>query len=243
MLAAQRAFALGSDAKVGIGILKLGTGYDARPGAVEQLMWETTKRTSIDVRDRPALLDPTDADLFRWPLLIWVGTGPCEPLTSAQVRSLGRFLRAGGLLYIDDATPHGSDTFDRCARREIARLMPKRELLRVSNDHTIFRTFFLLEKPYGRIMRRDWLEAVSFDDRSPIIYGRNDLLGALGRDSLGNWLMPVVPGGQRQRELAFRMGINLTMYATCLNYKRDQVHVTAILRRRRWRVDRQGPVR
>jgi hypothetical protein len=39
------------------------------------------------------------------------------------------------------------------------------------------------------------------------------------------------------------MGINLLMYATCLSYKRDQVHVTEILRRRKWRVDDTGVVR
>jgi hypothetical protein len=49
------------------------------------------------------------------------------------------------------------------------------------------------------------------------------------------------PGGDRQREMALRMGINLVMYATCLDYKRDQVHVTEILRRRRWTVEPIDP--
>ena len=148
-----------------------------------------------------------------------------------------RFLRAGGSLFIDDATPPGDDRFDACVRRDVARLFPDRPLAEVSNDHTVFRTFFLLQRPFGRVQRADQLEGVDFDDRSPVLYGRNDLFGAFGRDSLGNWRMPVVPGGAGQREMAFRVGINLVMYATCLNYKRDQVHTTAILRRRRWRVE------
>ena len=53
----------------------------------------------------------------------------------------------------------------------------------------------------------------------------------------GQWALPVRPGGARQREMALRFAVNLLMYATCLNYKRDQVHVPAILKRRKWRVD------
>jgi hypothetical protein len=33
------------------------------------------------------------------------------------------------------------------------------------------------------------------------------------------------------------MGVNLVMYALCLDYKTDQVHVPFIMRRRRWRPD------
>lgn len=230
--------AMGKDAEVGVGLLRHGPGYDQRPTAVEQLMWETTKRTSIDVRERPAVLSPEDPDLFRWPLLAWIGTAACEPFSAEAVQRLGRYLRGGGMLFIDDASPRGDDGFDRSVRREVARIWPDRPLEPVDNDHTIYRTFFLLERPYGRISRQDHLEGVAFDDRSPILYGRNDLFGAFGRDNLGSWHLPVEPGGSVQREMAFRMGVNLLMYATCLNYKRDQVHTTAILRRRKWRVDR-----
>ena len=41
----------------------------------------------------------------------------------------------------------------------------------------------------------------------------------------------VVPGGDRQREMAYRFGVNLVMYTLTGNYKADQVHVPAILER------------
>ena len=44
-------------------------------------------------------------------------------------------------------------------------------------------------------------------------------------------MVAVVPGGERQREMAFRFGINLVMYALTGNYKEDQVHVPALLER------------
>ena len=50
-------------------------------------------------------------------------------------------------------------------------------------------------------------------------------------DEQGYPIYPVVPGGERQREMVFRFGVNLAMYALTGNYKADQVHIPAILRR------------
>jgi len=41
----------------------------------------------------------------------------------------------------------------------------------------------------------------------------------------------VVPGGEGQRELAYRFGVNLVMYALTGSYKADQVHLPAIMER------------
>jgi hypothetical protein len=43
--------------------------------------------------------------------------------------------------------------------------------------------------------------------------------------------MDVVPGGEFQREMAYRFGVNLVMYALTGNYKTDQVHVPSLLRK------------
>ena len=64
------------------------------------------------------------------------------------------------------------------------------------------------------------------------MYSRHDLGGAWARDNLGNYLHPTVPGGNTQREMAYRLGVNLVMYALCLDYKDDQVHSPFIMRRR-----------
>jgi len=40
-----------------------------------------------------------------------------------------------------------------------------------------------------------------------------------------------VPGGEGQRETAFRFGVNVVMYALTGNYKTDQVHAPALLQR------------
>ena len=50
-------------------------------------------------------------------------------------------------------------------------------------------------------------------------------------DGNGRPMFAVVPGGEQQREWAFRFGVNLVMYALTGNYKTDQVHVPALLER------------
>jgi len=70
-----------------------------------------------------------------------------------------------------------------------------------------------------------------------VVYTQNDVEGAWARDNFGNYLYDVTPGGEHQRDLSFRFGINCIMYALCINYKADQVHVPFILKRRQWKVD------
>ena len=68
---------------------------------------------------------------------------------------------------------------------------------------------------------------------APVLYSRNDLSGALERGPDGRHVRPVVPGGERQRREALKLGINLVMYSLTANYKRDQVHVRQLLMERR----------
>jgi hypothetical protein len=103
----------------------------------------------------------------------------------------------------------------------------------VPKDHVLYRTFYLLHDPVGRRVRTAEVEALTLDGRIAILYSRNDVLGALARDRLGAFAHAVEPGGEPQRELALRLGINVVMYALCLDYKADQVHVEHLLRRRR----------
>ena len=69
------------------------------------------------------------------------------------------------------------------------------------------------------------------DGVSPIIIASDDLAAAWASDAEGGPLYPLIPGGPRQRELAFRSGINLVMYTLTGNYKADQVHAKDIIER------------
>ena len=66
---------------------------------------------------------------------------------------------------------------------------------------------------------------------SPIIITSNDLAAAWAVGTRGEYLFPVVGSDPRQREMAYRSGINIVMYSLTGNYKADQVHVPALLER------------
>ena len=83
---------------------------------------------------------------------------------------------------------------------------------------------------------RPYLEGVWQGDITPVLYSSNDLLGALWRSAGGGYSLEVVPGRERQRGTALRLAINLVLFALTGNYKRDAVHVRALLDRMR----RQG---
>ena len=112
-------------------------------------------------------------------------------------------------------------------------------------DHVITKTFYLIDNFVGRYTSAPtWVEALppappeavnrparSGDSVSPIVITGNDLAAAWASDADGGPLYPLVPGGQRQRELALRGGINLVIYTLTGNYKADQVHVKDLLER------------
>jgi hypothetical protein len=71
------------------------------------------------------------------------------------------------------------------------------------------------------------------DNRLAVVISFNDVLGAMSRDAFGEWDHPTGDGGMAARESSYRLAINLVMYALCLDYKEDQVHIPFILQRRR----------
>ena len=71
------------------------------------------------------------------------------------------------------------------------------------------------------------------DNVTPVVIGGNDWAAAWAVDARGTPLFPVGRGfsGERQREIAYRFGVNLIMHVLTGNYKSDQVHVPALLDR------------
>ena len=108
-------------------------------------------------------------------------------------------------------------------------------LVPVPADHALTRSFYLLQDFPGRWVGQPvWVDQAApgvNDGVSSVIIGANEWAGAWAEDQNGDPLLPVVPGGEEQRETARRFGVNLAMYALTGNYKTDQVHVPALLER------------
>ncbi len=108
-------------------------------------------------------------------------------------------------------------------------------LVPVPPDHVLTKSFYLLHDFPGRWNSGTlWVEPVEDrvnDGVSSVIVGGNDWAGAWAVDGQGRSAYAIVPGGEPQREMAMRFGVNLVMYVLTGNYKSDLVHVPAILER------------
>lgn len=196
------------------------------------------ERTAAETGPPQALEIARDPLVF-FPLIYWPMT-PDEPdLDAATLAKIDTYITHGGTILFDtrDAgdlnAPGTVGPGTRTLRRLLGRLDTP-PLIPLPANHVLTRTFYLLRDFPGRFDgSRIWVERETkgYDGVSGVIIGGNDWAGAWAVNANGQPLLPVVPGGAHQRELAIRFGINLVMYCLTGNYKSDQVHVPAILER------------
>jgi len=203
------------------------------PSALRSLMIELMKRTSIDADADRADVKLDSTELYRYPFLYLAGRQEYQDFTPEETARLRLLLDAGGTFLADDASGIAGSGFDTWFRRQMEIIYPKQKMDRLPEDHTLFRSFYFIDRIGGRVIIKDAVEGVTIGDRSPVIYCSNDLGGAWATDLFGQPLAECYPGGKSQRESAWRLGINIIMYTLCLNYKKDRVHVEAILQRRK----------
>jgi hypothetical protein len=211
------------------------------------------QRTALEAGE-PTGLDIARDELAFFPLIYWpiVPDAP-KPSPEALAR-IDTYMKQGGTILFDtrDAVeaPPGPGgeirTPGMVALRAILSSLDIPELEPVPNEHVLTKTFFLLRDFPGRFAAgRLWVEAMPAETDEPteqrparggdgvssIIITANDLAGAWATRPDGQAMLPLVPNEPRQRELAFRGGVNIVMYALTGNYKADQVHVPALLER------------
>ena len=231
VLVPHGARAIGDGTLFDVRLVDYGDAVPPRESAPRRLAWEVRMRTSIETRLVPTHARLDDPSIFETPFLYWAGDHAFEPLSDPEIVGLRRFVEFGGFVLVDDAAPDASG-FDESVRRDLARAFPATPLAPIGTTHTILRSFYLLDRPVGRVRGPAELRAIERGGRAAVVYSRHDLGGAWARDNLGTWEHNVTPGGERQRESAIRLGVNLVMYALCLDYKDDQVHAPFIMRRR-----------
>lgn len=192
------------------------------------------ERTAVEPGTPVGVNVETDELVF-YPLIYWPVLPEAQVLSPKASDRLAAYMRNGGMVLFDtrDAGTGPSPAGD-ALQRILSRLnIPALEP--VPEGHVLTRSFYLLKSFPGRFdSGKLWVEqqaSASADNVSAILTGANDFAAAWALDDQGNALYPVVPGGDDQRETAFRVGINIVMYALTGNYKADQVHVPALLER------------
>ena len=183
-------------------------------------------------------VDVSVDELAFFPLLYWPVVPEQRPLSDATVDRLNDYLSNGGTILFDtrDQAYGGGAAGPGAQRlRTLTEGIDIPPLAPVPPDHVLTKAFYLMQDFPGRYAGGElWVENAEEhinDGVSSVIIGANDWASAWAVSDTGAPLFPVVPGGEQQREMAYRFGVNLVMYALTGNYKADQVHVPAILER------------
>jgi len=207
-------------------------------------------RTAVIPGD-PMAVDIVNDDISFFPVLYWPVEPDASPLPEKALAKIDAYMKQGGMIIFDTrdqgtgmpsglALNGGKETPLQAiiGKLDLPRLEP------VPEDHVLTKTFYLLRQFPGRWDGGElWVEAGGVPDAeasrearradgvTSILITSNDFASAWALDPRGRPLYPTVPGGEIQREMAFRTGINIVMHALTGNYKADQVHVPALLER------------
>jgi Domain of unknown function (DUF4159)/Aerotolerance regulator N-terminal len=211
------------------------------------------QRTALEAGE-PVGLDPARDELAFYPLIYWPVVPSAPKPTREALEHIDAYMKQGGTVLFDtrDAVeaPPGVGGTTRGpgmqALRAILSSLDLPELEPVRRDHVLTKTFYLLKDFPGRFNSGQlWVEALTpanedeptsrparaGDGVSSIIITSNDFAGAWAMRQDGQAMLPLVSAEPRQREFAFRAGVNIVMYTLTGNYKADQVHVPALLER------------
>jgi hypothetical protein len=192
-----------------------------------------------------------DDEIAFFPILYWPVLANARPLPEPVLARIDAYMKQGGLIIFDTRdfaqsmpTPNGPQGPGSRALQRLVGSLDIPRLEPVPEGHVLTKSFYLLRTFPGRWEGgQTWVEAGTEGDKSDprrarradgvssIIITPNDLAAAWAIDARGRGLYPAVPGGELQREMAFRTGVNIVMYALTGNYKADQVHVPALLER------------
>jgi hypothetical protein len=203
-------------------------------------------RTALEPAE-PMGVDIDKDELAFFPILYWPVREDAEALSDATLAKVDAFMKQGGLIVFDTRDHETGFSGTGAQAKALNRLIGQLDippLEPVPESHVLTKSFYLMHSFPGRWDGGAlWVEAEPQDEAersersrrtdgvSSIIITSNDLAGAWALDDANRPIYPTVPGGEVQREMAFRAGVNIVMYALTGNYKADQVHVPALLER------------
>jgi hypothetical protein len=209
-----------------------------------------TMKTAVEPGEPFAVNIETDEIAF-FPMIYWPVLPNARPLSPAVAAKIDAYMKQGGMI-IFDTRDHGQGIPTGYNLRgdggtALQRMLSGLDIPRlepVPEHHVLTKSFYLLRSFPGRFEGGYlWVEAEvprdadqgrqarRVDGVSSVLITANDLASAWAVDDSGRPLYPVVPGGERQREIAFRVGVNIVMYCLTGNYKADLVHMPHLLER------------
>ena len=199
---------------------------------------KVSERTAVEISGVRKINLKQD-DIFYYPLIYWPFAEPMEKLDKKTKIKLKNYFDNGGVIFFDFFSNNrkiiSTSSQELTDIRSFLSFLDINELKQLSKNHTLTKSFYLLKNFPGRwnnkILLLDNKDLEIKDGVSSVILGFNSWASAWALDKNNYPLFPLAPSGEKQRELAYRFGINVLIYSLTGNYKSDQVHSKSILKR------------
>ena len=187
--------------------LQYGGGGDwyANPSGLPNLLREIRARTGLRVSERPLQLRITDPNLWSQPFVYLTGHGNIR-FTEEEVQILRKYLTSGGFLHADD-----NFGMDESFRREMKRVFPDKDFAELPPSHPVYHVMYDFPRGLPKVHKHEGKPAQGFalvhEGRVVVFYSYESDLGN-GWEDANRYDNP-----PEARESAFRMGVNLFLYA------------------------------
>ncbi len=210
---------------------------------LEGLANEVSLRTAAQVGGVVGV-DPDKDNLAFYPVIYWPMTSAEPNLDRRAAANIQSYINQGGLILFDTSAGQFNDagfgdnagsTPGTRALRRLTHDIDIPALKQIGKDNILTKSFYLLQDFPGQFDSGTlWVEkepSPLHDGVTSVVIGGNSWAAAWSQDNGDRARYLVQPGGEQQREMAYRFGINLVMVALTGNYKADQIHTPYILKR------------
>ncbi len=161
--------------------------------------------TQIKTKPEYVFVDINSDRIFNYPILFMTGHGNIS-FTESEAKRLRKYLENGGFLYADD--DYG---MDQAFRREMKKVFPDQELKEIPYNHPIYHCFYRFDNGPPKIHEHDNKPPQAF---GYFLNGRLCVYYTYESNISDGWNDPEVYNNPPEiRELAFKMGTNIIIYA------------------------------
>ncbi len=175
------------------------------PDIIPNLAKEINKRTKVNIKEQEKILTLDDPEIFAYPFLFITGHGKVK-LSKEEQEALRTYLWNGGFVYADD--DYGMDEY---FRGEIKKVFPEHRFILLPSTHEIYHIFYDFEEGLPKIHEHYKGPPMGY---GLFIKGKLSLFYTYNSNVSDGWASPSVHNDLEDiREKAFRMGINIYLYA------------------------------
>ncbi len=180
--------------------------YEGLKGGSEiNLLKRVLQETSIKTEAKETVI-PIDSPLLLTSPFLYM-TGHRTILASeSEIDNMRKALEGGAFLFGDSCNGR-REGFNNNFISFIQRIFPGKKMRHLEMSHPLFNSYYKIDKILGGDkLVDDYLEGLEIDGRLAVVFTMNDL----GCAWEGH---PCSPGEEAQRDHAFKMGINMIVYA------------------------------